>query len=219
MRNPIFWHCVSVPFTHVILSPRIVFTSASVFDATWPFWKIPAAYKPCTVNGDNSSWEKVMQSESLDCVCVRIVPSFKMLRPFVVPRKSSTTHMPYMFISLIICLHKLSYRNSLKSQKWNLQLKNWVRANSNWNARIENRSTHLDANLFSIKFTLHTCIVFSVNRLYSASFFCWAIVEFVVGDTIAAVTWPFIRWWTLVCTSVAIVLLVSSSASIDAWTS
>lgn len=39
-----------------------------------------------------------------------------MLRPFVVPRKSSTTHIPYVFISLIICLHKLSYRNSLKSQ-------------------------------------------------------------------------------------------------------
>lgn len=49
MRNPMFWHCGSVPFTHVILSPRIVFTSASVFDATWPFWNIPAAYRPCTV--------------------------------------------------------------------------------------------------------------------------------------------------------------------------
>lgn len=42
-----------------------------------------------------------------------------MLRPFVVPKKSSTTHMPYMFMSLMICLHKLSYRNSLKQTKRN----------------------------------------------------------------------------------------------------
>lgn len=91
--------------------------------------------------------------------------------------------MPYIFISRIICLHKLSYRNSLEAKKVEFFYRTTPQTGRDKCQQSVSNSRvllcYLEAKVFSIRFTLHTCIVFSVKRCLNwSSFCCWPVVDF-----------------------------------------